>query len=215
MRVSVPPVAVPGVGRVRDVSESISASAATAPPPDATLPPRHAEAPSPGAPIPSHYHRCFGCGVDHPTGLHLEMTAGAGLDVSARFEVTEHHQGAPGLAHGGVLTTAFDETMSALNWLIYRPAVTGRLEVDFRRPVPVGTVLHVQARVVGVARRKIYTTAEGRIGDPDGPIAVSAAAVFISVGLQHFEKFGRREDVEHAATRSEVMDTTVMFEVNP
>ena len=197
------------------MTESTPAPSPTTPPPDATLPERHAEAPSPGAPIPSHYHRCFGCGVDHPTGLHLEMTAGDGLDVSARFEVTEHHQGAPGLAHGGVLTTAFDETMSALNWLIYKPAVTGRLEVDFRRPVPVGTVLHVTARVVGVAGRKTYATAEGRIGGPDGALAVSAAAVFISVGLKHFSEFGRREDVEHAATRSEVMDTTVMFDVSP
>ena len=197
------------------MSEPTFPSPATTPPSDAELPPRHDEAPSPGAPIPSHYHRCFGCGVDHPTGLHLEMTAGEGLDLVARFEVTEHHQGAPGLAHGGVLTTAFDETMSALNWLIYKPAVTGRLEVDFRRPVPVGSVIHVHAHVAGVARRKIYARAEGRIGAPDGQLAVRAAAVFISVGLQHFEQFGRREDVEHAATRSEVMDTTVMFDVNP
>jgi Thioesterase superfamily len=89
-------------------------------------------------PLPSHYDRCFGCGRDHPTGLHLEMW---GLDdelrVRGSFTVTEHHQGAPGLAHGGVISAAVDEGMGYLLWLVGSPAVTARLEVDFRRPVPV------------------------------------------------------------------------------
>ena len=63
-------------------------------------------------PLPSHYDRCFGCGRDHPTGLHLQMW---GLDdelrVRGSFTVTEHHQGAPGLAHGGVISAAVDEGM--------------------------------------------------------------------------------------------------------
>jgi acyl-coenzyme A thioesterase PaaI-like protein len=200
------------------VTEPTFLSSATTPPPGAEIPPRHVEAPSPGALIPSHYHRCFGCGVDHATGLHLVTTAGEGLDVVSRFEVTEHHQGAPGLAHGGVLTAAFDETMSALNHLLYRPAVTGRLEIDFRRPVPVGSVLIVRARVVGVAGRKTYTWAEGRFeseSEDPGALAVRAAAVFISVGLEHFTTHGRDADLKHAATRSEVAESAVQFEVNP
>ena len=143
------------------------------------------------------------------------MTAGDGLDVLARFAVTEHHQGAPGLAHGGVISTAFDEAMSSLNWLLYRPAVTGRLEIDFRRPVPVGSELFVRAHVTGVAGRKAFTSAEGRLASIDGPVAVRAAAVFIAVGLDHFERYGRREDLDHAATRAEVRDSAVLFEVNP
>jgi acyl-coenzyme A thioesterase PaaI-like protein len=99
-------------------------------------------------PLPSHYDRCFGCGRDHPTGLHLEMW---GLDdelrVRGSFTVTEHHQGAPGLAHGGVISAAVDEGMGYLLWLVGSPAVTARLEVDFRRPVPVGSRLELHARV--------------------------------------------------------------------
>jgi hypothetical protein len=60
-------------------------------------------------PLPSHYDRCFGCGRDHPTGLHLEMW---GLDdelrVRGSFTVTEYHQGAPGLAHGGVISARLE-----------------------------------------------------------------------------------------------------------
>jgi len=48
-------------------------------------------------PLPSHYNHCFGCGREHPTGLHLLMEGG-GREVRGSFTVTEHHQGAPMLA---------------------------------------------------------------------------------------------------------------------
>jgi acyl-coenzyme A thioesterase PaaI-like protein len=193
--------------------------APTDPPASATIPPRHPEAPAPGEPIASHYHLCFGCGVDHPTGLHLQITAGEGLTISARFTVTGDHQGAPGLAHGGVLTAAFDEALSGINWLLRTPSVTARLETDFRRPVPVGSTLYINAECVGVERRKIYTRAQGRLDAPDGPLAVTAAAIFVMVGMDHFRAHGRSEDLEHAATRSEVLENVGTlapdFEVNP
>lgn len=170
----------------------------TAPPPDAVLPMRSENAPAAGTPIPSHYRWCFGCGSEHPTGLHMQITAGEGLRVSGVFTASEHHQGAPGLAHGGVLTTAVDEILGSLNWLLAGPAVTARLECDFRRPVPVGSLLHVEAEVVGVKGRKVFTRAIGRLGAPDGPVAVSAAALFIQVPLQHFVDNGSAEHVQQA-----------------
>jgi acyl-coenzyme A thioesterase PaaI-like protein len=69
-------------------------------------------------PLPSHYDRCFGWGRDHPTGLHLEMEADSDSTVRGSFLVTEHHQGAPGLAHGGVISAAVDERMGYLLWLV-------------------------------------------------------------------------------------------------
>jgi len=134
----------------------------TSPPPDAVLPLRSPNAPLPGEEIPSHYRWCFACGSDHPTGLHMRITAGEGLAVRGVFTASEHHQGAPGLAHGGVLTTAVDEILGSLNWLLAGPAVTGRLECDFRRPVPVGSDLHIDAEVIGTKGRKVFTKAVGR-----------------------------------------------------
>lgn len=170
----------------------------TAPPPDAVLPMRSPNAPAPGEPIPSHYRWCFGCGSDHPTGLHMRITAGEGLSVRGVFTASEHHQGAPGLAHGGVLTTAIDEILGSLNWLLAGPAVTGRLECDFRRPVPVGSDLLIDAEVVGIKGRKVFTKAVGRLGAVDGPVAISAAALFIQVPLQHFVDHGTAEHVRQA-----------------
>ena len=182
---------------------------------DVSLPPRHPDAPAPGTQIPSHYAFCFGCGVDHSTGLHLQVTAGAGLTLTAQFTVTEHHQGAPGLAHGGLLSAAFDESMGALNWLIRVPAVTGRLEIDFRRPVPVDRTLTITAKVKGRSGRKLFTTAEGRLDSPDGPLAVTAAATFIAVGLEHFRSHGRPEDVAKAIANAKTGAVAREFEVNP
>ncbi len=131
---------------------------ALTPPPDAARPVRHPEAPEPGTPLGSHYDQCFGCGESQAHGLHLVTRAGEGVSVTAEFTVRPAHQGAPGLAHGGVLVSALDETLGSLNWLLRIVAVTGRLETEFVRPVPVGTTLHLQARCDGVAGRKIYSS---------------------------------------------------------
>lgn len=183
----------------------------TTPPPHAVMPSRHPQATPVGQEIPSHYERCYGCGPKHPAGLHMRVVAGD-LSVHAVFEVTDMHQGAPGLAHGGLLGTAFDEALGALNWLLLVPAVTARLEVDFRRPVPVGSVLHIDARLVGQDGRKVYTRAVGRLG-PEGPIALTASALFLQVPLEHFSHHGRETDVLAAA--AERSSPGNGLEVNP
>jgi len=187
----------------------------TTPPPDAVLPERNPNAPAPGQPIPSHYTRCFVCGDSHDAGLKLDVVAGEGLSLTGTFTVSEHHQGAPGLAHGGLLTAAFDDALGSLNWLLSAPAVTGRLETDFRRPVPVGSTLHIHAEVVGVKGRKVFTKAVGRLGAPDGPVALTAAALFIQVPIEHFTSNGRPEDVEKAREDRAVRRSVANLEVNP
>lgn len=170
-----------------------------APPADAVIPERHPDAIAVGESMPSHYDQCYGCGHAHTGGLLMRVVAGQ-LSVHATFEVTDQHQGAPGLAHGGLLATAFDEALGALNWLLLTPAVTARLETDFRRPVPVGSVLHIDGEIVGQQGRKVYTRGIGRIGQ-DGPIALTAAAMFVQVGLEHFMEHGDADKVRDAALR--------------
>lgn len=162
------------------------------------LPDPHPQAPPPGTVLPAHYDHCFGCGGAAPNGLRLHATVGEGLTVHARFSVTAGHQGAPGLAHGGLLTAAFDEALGSLNALTRQPSVTGKLETDFLRPVPVGTTLHITAQVDGIAGRKIYNSAVGRLDAPDGPIAVRARALFVIVGIEHFVKHGSAEYLARA-----------------
>jgi uncharacterized protein (TIGR00369 family) len=172
------------------------------PPPDAAPPQPAAKAPPPGTVLPPHYASCFGCGADHPTGLHLQVTVAEGVAVDAVFRVSEAHQGAPGLAHGGVLASAADETLGFLNWLLRRPAVTARLEVDYLRPVPVGSDLHLRAECTAVAGRKTYVRAEGRLDTPDGPPALRATGLFLEVPVEHFRRHAAGRDAALTDDRS-------------
>lgn len=140
-------------------------------------------------PLPSHYRHCFGCGREHPTGLHMQV-AGGGKRVEGSFLVTEHHQGAPGLAHGGVLAAAVDEGMGFLLYLHGKPAVTGHLEVDYRRPVPVGTELRLEGEIDRVVGRKIFAWMRGMA---NGEVAVDASAIFIMVPVDHFVRHSGRD----------------------
>lgn len=190
--------------------------ASTVAPPDAVMPERHLKAPAAKSQIPSHFGHCFGCGELHITGLHFTAIAGENLDLTGNFTVTENHQGAPGLAHGGLLSLAFDEALGKLMWLIRTPAVTGRLETDFLLPVPMGRTLYIDARITGQAGRKIYTQAEGRLDSPTGEIAVKAAALFISVPMEHFIKNLTQQYKDHLTSHPELMAfVDPDFDINP
>ena len=188
----------------------------TVPPEGAQVPPRHPKAPEPGTKIPSHFGHCFGCGELHPTGLHLVAHAGDGQNLTAVFTVNENHQGAPGLAHGGLLSLAFDEALGKLMWLIRSPAVTARLETDFLLPVPMGTTLHITAEITGQVNRKVYCSAVGRLGSPEGPIAVRAASLYVIVPMQHFLDNAPKEYLAHVIAHPELLAfVDPEFEINP
>ena len=194
----------------------MSRVATTTPPEGALLPERHPQSPPTGSQLPSHFKHCFGCGDLHPTGLHLTAIVEEGLEISAQFTVTENHQGAPGLAHGGLLSLAFDEALGKLMWLLRAPAVTARLETDFLLPVPIGTTLFISARIVGQQGRKVYSVAEGRIGGVDGPIATRAASLFVIVPMKHFLENAPAEYIAAIRSNPELMAfVDPEFNINP
>jgi acyl-coenzyme A thioesterase PaaI-like protein len=142
--------------------------------------------------------------------------AGVGADITAQFTVTENHQGAPGLAHGGLLSLAFDEALGKLMWLLRAPAVTARLETDFLKPVPMGSTLHITAKITGQVSRKVYSSAEGRLNTPDGPLAVRAAALYVIVPMDHFLNNAPKEYLDHISKSPEILAfVDPDFEINP
>ncbi|MEJ2868441.1 PaaI family thioesterase [Actinomycetospora sp. OC33-EN08] len=188
----------------------MAASPTTSPslelPADATLPERHPEAPAPGEPIPPHSAVCFGC-ADVPHGLRLEFRVAedpaGGAAVAARMVLRPDQQGAPGLLHGGLLTAAFDEVLGSVVALVTRPCVTARLETDFRRPMPIGSTLWLHARVDGRVGRKLYVTGTARLDAEDGPVVGTAKALFLKVGMEHFLRNSRPEDLEALGVSAE------------
>ena len=183
-------------------------------PANAVVPPRHPQAPVPGTLLGSHNPDCYGCGASHPAGLHLVAYSGEGMTINAKFTVTEMHQGAPGLAHGGLLSCAFDEALGKLMWLVRQPAVTGKLETSFIAPVPVGTILFIQAEIIGQEGRKIYCKAQGRINSDSGPLAVEAGAIFVIVPMEHFISNAPEGFRDVLAGRTD-LSIDSEFEINP
>jgi acyl-coenzyme A thioesterase PaaI-like protein len=194
----------------------MSRVASTTPPEGSIIPPRHPEAPVTGSKIPSHFAHCFGCGEKHPTGLHLVAHVGNAMDITAEFVVSENHQGAPGLAHGGLLSLAFDEALGKLMWLLRAPAVTARLETDFLKPVPMGSTLYITAEITGQVSRKVYCSAVGRLNSPDGEIVVRAAALYVIVPMSHFLQNAPADYLEAIAKTPEVLAfVDPNFDINP
>jgi acyl-coenzyme A thioesterase PaaI-like protein len=154
---------------------------------------RHPKATGPGQHIGLHHSTCFGCGDDTPLGLHLKVIAGDDLSVTAQMPVVDWMQGGPGVIHGGVLSAAFDEVTGTAPLLIGAPVVTVHLEVDFAKPIPLGSTLHFEARILGKQGRKIYLAASAHLGDPEQVVA-SAHALFVTIDVQkHFaEHYDKR-----------------------
>jgi acyl-coenzyme A thioesterase PaaI-like protein len=127
-----------------------------------------------------HHDLCFGCGQANLFGLQLELEPRPGGGVEGRFFVKQDHQGPPGFAHGGVLAAALDEAMALLLRAERIFAVTGRIEVDFLAPAPVGTFVTVRARLLETAARKVTLEADAGLGEE--PVA-RARATFVRQSL--------------------------------
>ncbi|MGW7276316.1 PaaI family thioesterase [Streptomyces sp. NPDC054864] len=166
-----------------------AASERTTAPPDARTPGSPVTAGQPRIQLPHapDHLSCFGCGPDVPAGLGLHVTDTDGQGITAELTLADVHQGAPGIAHGGIVAAVLDEATSLAVWhVLNRPNVTGRLEIQFLAPVPLGRPLRLRATCTAVHGRKAYVTAELRPGGPDGPLAATAAAVYVAVPADHF-----------------------------
>ena len=143
----------------------------------------------PGDRLPPHAPRCLGCGPENPHGLQLS-TYVDGDGVRARLVVDERHQGAPGISHGGAVAVAFDDLLGALLFLLEEPAVTRELTVEYLRPVLLGRSYDLTGRVERREGRKFWTAGQATDTE-DGAVVARSRALFLVVGLEHFDVGGR------------------------
>jgi acyl-coenzyme A thioesterase PaaI-like protein len=132
---------------------------------------------------PHHDPACWGCG-SAPDGIRLLQPASEGLtDYEAWFTFDERHQAAPGLVHGGLVAAALDEACGLLATWYRFPAVTARIFVRYRQPVPINTELLVRARLVNERGRRLHVDSELTDGSD---VLAEARAAFLHVPLEHF-----------------------------
>lgn len=85
--------------------------------------------------------------------------------------------GPPGHVHGGAMAAALDEAMGAVCWMNDHKTVAANISVKFIAMLPIETETILEARIDGVAGRKISTRAT--LTNPTGQIVSEAEGLFI------------------------------------
>ncbi len=119
---------------------------------------------------------CFGCSRGNEQGLQLRFFQ-RGDSVVCRYSIPEHFQGAPGVAHGGIVATILDEVSCAVAYHLRGDyVVTGELNVRYEKPCPVGEEVLVVAEVG--ERRPRYWVIGARIERAGEVVARSEGRFF-------------------------------------
>lgn len=125
--------------------------------------------------LPGH-GSCYICGSENPAGLGITFRLERGR-VKTEFTLNDRQQGPPGHAHGGCLSAVLDEAMGAAVWCAGHPVVAARLEVDFRKAVPLGVACRAEAWVTAVDGRKVWAESELRLAD--GSLATKGRGLYV------------------------------------
>ena len=107
---------------------------------------------------------CFICGLENPVGLHLHIYETEPGVVETTYVAPEHFQGYPGVLHGGIVGAIIDEisgrALMGSDPMNPRFMFTARLEVKYRKNVPIGKPL----KIVGKAGKAKSRSAEAWAG---------------------------------------------------
>ncbi len=122
---------------------------------------------------------CFVCGKENIHGLRMDFYCDA-TKVWAVFTPETHHQGWPGIVHGGILSTVLDEAIGRVAFLYDKWVQTGKLELKFRKPALLGEALWVEAELVRDAGRALEM--KGVIKQANtGDVLAEASGLFIRI----------------------------------
>ena len=91
-------------------------------------------------------------------------------------------EGPPQHAHGGSIAAVLDDVMGSGAWLAGHRVVAAKLEVDFRKPVPLGTLATFDTSVERVDGKRVHM--KGRLLLPDGTVAAASSGLFIVIDMQ-------------------------------
>jgi uncharacterized protein (TIGR00369 family) len=126
--------------------------------------------------LPEH-GACFVCGAQNPHSMGLTWFLDDDGQIHAEMVFSEAQQGPPAHVHGGASAAVLDEAMGAAVWRAGYSVVAVNLEINYKRPVPLGQPMVIAARIAEVHPRKILTTSEMRL--PDGSVAVTGRGIYV------------------------------------
>src|SRR5438445_11769814 len=143
------------------------------------------------------YHKlqknyCFACGQDNPDGMRLKFSLDEERQTFVcKFRLGKRYTGPPGHCHGGIIASILDDAMGKVNKLHHVVALTKEMTVEYLKPVPLRTPLHVEGRAVSVNGRQHINEAEIR-NDKNEILARSKGIVIAIDPEKMFAKFVER-----------------------
>ena len=151
-------------------------------------------------------HACFACGELNAHGLQLVLHVDGEM-CWTELTLRPEFQGWEGIAHGGIVATILDEVMG---WALAAAdawGFTAKMSIDYKRPVPVGTRIRGEGRLV--ERRKRLLTMTARLLDADtGVVLATADALYVAATAAQLAELKERyafrlvpEDAAEGASR--------------
>ena len=132
---------------------------------------------------------CFVCGRDNPIGLQMKFFTDAGNCVHADYQPQDQHQGYPGVMHGGLVTAMLDELIGRTAIANALWCMTAKLEVRFKKPVPIGAPLKLKGAITKNTGKLIEGRGEIRL--EDGSLAALAVGTFLKIPDDQLAEFQR------------------------
>lgn len=129
---------------------------------------------------PAPLAECVICGPESPAGGLRVRFRRRGEAIVGSFTPGRAHQGYRGLMSGGLLAAIFDclhYRLALVRGAVL--AVTARIEVDYRAPVPLGRPVRFEARLVARRGRVFDTRAVARLAG--GAVAAESRAIYVEI----------------------------------
>ncbi len=124
---------------------------------------------------------CFICGLENPVGLHLHIYEIEPGVIETRYIAPDHFQGYPGVLHGGIVAAILDEISGRAHMGSAddpRFMFTGRLEIKYRKNVPIGKPLRIIGRA-GKLRARMAEAWAGIYDEETGELLAEADALHV------------------------------------
>jgi uncharacterized protein (TIGR00369 family) len=129
---------------------------------------------------------CFVCGMENPIGLKAFFYEDNDGRVIVKYTLREEHQGYPGFVHGGIISALMDEVIGRVVTSLDIWAVTAKLELKFRKPVPWGEELTIIGEMIRLRSRSFEARGELRLAD--GTLAVEGYGIYVRLPDEEIER---------------------------
>lgn len=128
---------------------------------------------------------CAVCGLENAFGLKSHFYECENDIIVAPCQPLDEHQSYPNRMHGGLISALLDETLGRAIQIKDKNiwAVTGSLEIKFRKPTPLNETIYCVAKIVRENTRGFVAC--GFIEDEKGNLLASAQGNYIKSPIEN------------------------------